>query len=480
MDEKKNKKFISEKILGREMTAKRALKYLGVSLLSGLFFGAAAFAAFHFIHLYSDKKTAAEETTEAAVPETQEPETTEPESPAETIPESAEETAAAETETAPESSPSEPESESSEAETPSSSDTDTETESEPPEEKTTEPALSEEDVEKMIEDREKKREYKPSDLYKVLSAERDAVGLISPYIVTVDRIISETTWFESTIETKRTYSGVIVQKNDREILVLTIGGAFDEDDTIFVTFAGGARQNAIVKKESERDGLLILAVPTEGLGQEFLETAKAVSIAQNKTETAGEPVIAAGSPQGAAGSYDFGYINYVRDCEETVDGSLCALYAGVNARPELGTFLMDLHGRLLGIAFPKAEDDPVTGARFLTTKSLSQVIDGLKKGSDLPYFGISGMNISFDMKYKNMPEGLYVTDVENGSPAFTAGIKRGDILVSAMEKEILGTEDYSSLLRLVKPGDEIPVTVKRSSGVDEYTDIELSLVAGIR
>ena len=479
MDEKKNKKFISEKIVGREMTAKRALKYLGVSLLSGLLFGAAAYAAFYVIHLYSDKKAAVEETTEAAVPETQEPESTEPESPVETTTESAEETAGSETETAPESASAEPENASPEAETSSSSDTVTEPESAPPEE-VTEPALSEEDVEKMIEDREKKREYKPSDLYKVLSAERDAVGLISPYIVTVDRIISETTWFESTIETKRTYSGVIVQKNDREILVLTIAGAFDEGDTIYVTFAGGARQNAIVKKESERDGLLILAVPTEGLGQEFLETAKAVTIAQNKTETAGEPVIAAGSPQGAAGSYDFGYINYVRDCEETVDGSLCALYAGVNARPELGTFLMDLHGRLLGIAFPKTEDDPVSGARFLTTKSLSQVIDGLKKGSDLPYFGISGMNISFDMKYKNMPEGLYVTDVENGSPAFTAGIKRGDILVSAMEKEILGTEDYSSLLRLVKPGDEIPVTVKRSSGVDEYTDIELSLTAGIR
>lgn len=478
----KNKKFISEKILGREMTLKRALKYILVSILSGLTFGAAAFLAFCLVNHFSAPAEPSEEST-AAVTEASLPE----ESPeAESIPDSGE----------PASSENGKETEStflpegeSESETIPAEETteDPVLSGEPDGEEVpaesvpeTAPALSEEDVLSLISQERKNYEFTRSDLSDVLSAERSACENIASYVVTVDSIISETTWFESTIETKRSYSGVILSKNDQEILILTVPGAGGNGDNITVTFNGGAKQNAIVKSYSVRDGLLVLAVPTEGLGQEFLETCKAVPFAGTQARAAGEPVIAAGAPMGAVGSFDFGFISYAGPKEGTVDGSLLSCYAKLNSRPDLGTFLMDINGKLIGIAYEKAEDDPVSGARFITVPSISQVIDSLKRGSDLPYLGIIGMDVSFDMKYKNMPEGLYVTDVETDSPAFNAGVKRGDILVSAGEKEITGTDDYLSFLKQAKPADELNLTLKRASGGGEYTDLEITLTAGTR
>ena len=489
MDNDNGKKYMSERILGREMTVKRAAKYIFVSILSGILFGCAAFFAYKLVSRLSERHAddagVFEETAAAAAglqpeSETEAPETA-PVHESSSVPDEGENsTAGADDQEA------EEESESGAAappdETEGSTDAAFETAGEALEnlECETEPSLTEEDVKALITEERKNYELSKKDLYGILSLERAAAADISSYIVTVDSIISETTWFESTIETKRSYSGIIVSKNDQEILVLTVDEAKNGSDNITVTFAGGARQNAIVKKASARDGLLVLAVPADGLGEEFLEIVKPVSFAPAQARSAGEPCIAAGSPMGVSGSFDFGFINYAGQKEETVDGSLLCCYADVNARCELGTFLLDIDGKLIGIAYPKGEEDTVGGVRFVSVQSLQRVIESLKKGTELPYFGISGTDVSFEMKYKNVPEGLYVTDVERDSPAYDAGLKRGDIITMAGEKEIRGTDDYAAFLKNLSPGDETVLTAKRSSGSGSYSDVDLTLTAGIR
>lgn len=456
MDERKNKKFISEKIIGREMTARRAVKYILVSILSGLVFGAAAFCAFMCTRkIYQKNGPVPAETAEAAsvsedetgetetenaVMETSVPETSEDETEAKTEPESAAEEGTSPAET----------------------------------------ALSREDVKEIAADLFNRYEYDSSDYISLVSHEKDVSAAVSSYIVTVDSTISETTWFESTIETRRSCAGIIVAKTDQEILVLTVPSRSLTEGQLSVTFAGGARQNAILKKTSARDGLSILAVPVEGLGSEFLENVKPVAFAGAAARTPGEPVIAAGAPMGVVGSFDYGFINYAGPAESGIDSQILACYTDVNSRPELGTFLLDLYGRLIGIACEKSEEDGIAGTRFISSQSLFTVIESLKKSTDLAYLGISGTDISFDMKYKNVPEGFYIDNVEDDSPAFAAGLKRGDILTGANETEIKGTDDYMNFFRKITPGDEIRLTAKRAAGVEEYTEIEFTVTAGTR
>jgi serine protease Do len=64
-------------------------------------------------------------------------------------------------------------------------------------------------------------------------------------------------------------------------------------------------------------------------------------------------------------------------------------------------------------------------------------------------------------------EGLLVRAVEDGGPADSAGIERGDLLVAAAGRELTGVDALYEVLDGVSPGDTIDLTVVR--GTDERT-----------
>ena len=64
-------------------------------------------------------------------------------------------------------------------------------------------------------------------------------------------------------------------------------------------------------------------------------------------------------------------------------------------------------------------------------------------------------------------EGLLVRAVEEGGPADSAGIERGDLLVAAAGRELTGVDTLYEVLDEVSPGDTIDLTVVR--GTDERT-----------
>jgi Zn-dependent M28 family amino/carboxypeptidase len=77
-----------------------------------------------------------------------------------------------------------------------------------------------------------------------------------------------------------------------------------------------------------------------------------------------------------------------------------------------------------------------------------------KRDGDRPYFGSIP-----DFGQEGM--GYALMGVVKGSPADTAGLKAGDIIVKLGESRIGSLEDFDSALRKFKAGDKVPVTVKR-------------------
>jgi hypothetical protein len=71
-----------------------------------------------------------------------------------------------------------------------------------------------------------------------------------------------------------------------------------------------------------------------------------------------------------------------------------------------------------------------------------------------PYFG-SVPDFRDDLK------GVLFADVQNNSPAAKAGLKQGDLLVQFDGKPIENLYDFTYALRAKKPGDVVPVVVKR-------------------
>ena len=76
--------------------------------------------------------------------------------------------------------------------------------------------------------------------------------------------------------------------------------------------------------------------------------------------------------------------------------------------------------------------------------------------------GLTGESVSsLYQAYYGLPQGLFVTAVEENSAAYRAGIRQGDILLEIDGRRITGSEDLSSLLSDLIPGTTLEITLFR-------------------
>jgi len=476
MGDGKDKKFISERILGRDLTAGRALKFILVSILCGAVFGGAAFGVYYL----ASKKTAEAELAkaEASIAESiraSEAEQerirmaeTEPENPPETEPEgtqAAEETTGTNEESGENGETAEG---TSDGEIP---------------EESASPVFSageEGRITEIIAGERQEYAYSREDLGRILEVQKDACSGISKYIVTVSSFISETTWFESTVETERKYAGIIVSVDEEELLVLSVDTVANGSKDLKVRFFDGTIRDASEKKTSGRDGWTVLSVPTAGIPAECRQELEAVENVEVAEIAAGTPVITAGAPMGAVNSFGFGYVNYVGEIRSDVDGSYVCCYSEAPSHPTVGTFLMTVDGRLIGLGVEREDNSEATGNRFFIADSCSFMLENLKKGNDSAWLGITGKDVIDGIASKKIPEGMYVTGVEENSPAFAAGLKRGDIIANIGTRKINGLSDYCSFMRNLRPEETITMTVLRETLHSDYKELELEMTAGTR
>ncbi len=121
---------------------------------------------------------------------------------------------------------------------------------------------------------------------------------------------------------------------------------------------------------------------------------------------------------------------------------------------------------------PKAEDKP---ADDLTGK---------------PRLGVSIANVnesSRAARLKQIPDGVFITEVEAGSPAEKAGLLSGDIIVDVNDTVITDTSELIALVGQYKTGDVLQIKVYRAEGLldlsanddapeeGEYVDVEVTL-----
>jgi serine protease Do len=71
-----------------------------------------------------------------------------------------------------------------------------------------------------------------------------------------------------------------------------------------------------------------------------------------------------------------------------------------------------------------------------------------------------------------LPRGVYVREVEEGSPAAAAGVQPYDIIVEANDVLTPSASDLTGLIGELKEGDTVKLTVYRT-GVDVYTAEEI-------
>ena len=129
---------------------------------------------------------------------------------------------------------------------------------------------------------------------------------------------------------------------------------------------------------------------------------------------------------------EFGFVSNRKTQESIIDNEIELFNTSIPEHPNGIGVIVDLYGRVVGLMTHRFDKNLNEG--LSTCESIAgvhQLIEDLAIQKKRPYLGIYGGVVQPEMASTlGVGKGIYVSKVINDSPAFTAGIERGDIIVS--------------------------------------------------
>ena len=297
-------------------------------------------------------------------------------------------------------------------------------------------------------------------------------------VVGVTGYSDATSWLSGNDPTSSSVSGLLVASTDNSMLVLVDYRSLSSAATLMVTFADGTAANGTLVREDPTTELAVLSVPTASLSSSTLASCTAASLGNSYNVTAGDGVIAIGSPMGYSNSVAYGEITSTDNLVSVTDGEFSLLTTDMQGSTSGTGVLVNLDGQVVGFVMQKyaaSGTSVVTGVAISYLKSLIQT---LSNNEAISYMGIRGQDVSAALSGSTgVPEGVYVNSVDAGSPALAAGLAAGDVITDVDGSDITTMRALHNRLVNMKPGDEISVTVRRK-GTDGYKKFEFTVTLG--
>ena len=220
----------------------------------------------------------------------------------------------------------------------------------------------------------------------------------------------------------------------------------------------------------------MIRVPIENIDEETWENIPAVPLSSEDDQEQTQPVIAIGSPAGDMNALIYGSITSVSGKLNIADDEYALITTDMAGSQKGGGVLLDMNGRMTGLIISN-DNQENTVLRAVSVAEIKCLLEKLSNGEPICYTGIRGTTISKRQSEQlNIPQGIFVDRVEQGSPAMNAGIQSGDILYKVGDQRVLTMDEYSRVLQNKQPGDRMEVTLYRKSPAEEYVDVELNIL----
>lgn len=280
-------------------------------------------------------------------------------------------------------------------------------------------------------------------------------------------------------------SGIIVAQDDENIYIATNNHVVADASNVSVKFHDDSVYTATVKGTDTDSDLAVVEIAAKDLSDETLGNIKVATLGDSDEVKIGEQAIAIGNALGYGTSVTVGYISAVdrEVASEDVNMKLLQTDAAINPGNSGGA-LVDAQGKVIGINSAKYSDTDVEGMGFAIPISTAvPIINDIVKAQTVPedqqaYLGIMGIDVSSELsQYYNLPEGIYVKEVSDDSPAGEGGIKASDVIVSFNGKDTTTMESLQEKLERCKAGDKVEVVVKRADD-GEYKEVKLTVTLG--
>lgn len=282
-------------------------------------------------------------------------------------------------------------------------------------------------------------------------------------------------------------SGIIIGKNDTELLIVTNYHVIEGADELTVTFVDGKMVEAHKKGTAPENDLAVLAVMLKDMEA---GTKTSIAIANLATEEAqvGQKVEAIGNALGYGQTMTVGYISAMNR-EVTIEGvkmTLIQTDAAINPGNSGGA-LLNMKGEVIGINSAKYSDTNVEGMGFAIPIALVRdIIEDLMQQEtlvkvseeEMGFMGVSMLSVASNNNY-GLPAGVLVKEIVAGSPAAESGLKMGDIIVAFDGNKINSTDDLSNLMEYYKGGTKVTLTVERLLD-GRYQEVRIEMTLGFK
>ena len=285
-------------------------------------------------------------------------------------------------------------------------------------------------------------------------------------------------------------SGIIVGQNDSELLIATNNHVVSGADTITVSFIDEASVEAQIKGTDANNDLAVVAVDLSQLSEDTLSAIKVASLGNSDDLVVGEQVVAIGNALGYGQSVTSGYVSALNR-EVTVDNvtaSLIQTDAAINPGNSGGA-LLNMQGELIGINAVKFASSEVEGMGYAIPVSTAEpILDELMSREtrrkvdekDAAYLGITCTNVTAETQQMyNLPAGVFVDSVTEGSAAEKAGMISGDIITKFDGTTVTTYDELVNTMAYYAAGEEVEMIVMRAES-GEYQEVSLTLTLDSR
>ena len=300
-------------------------------------------------------------------------------------------------------------------------------------------------------------------------------------------------------------SGIIVGKNDDELLIATNYHVVEGADTLSVAFTDGNAVEASVKGFDEERDLAVVSVSLDDVKDDTMDAISIAKIGSSDDLKVGEQVIAIGNALGYGQSVTTGIVsaknrrmdsdnNTVTDgSDDSSDGvNLIQTDAAINPGNSGGA-LLNMEGEVVGINSAKLASTEVEGMGYaIAISDVTDILQNLMNetsrdkldDSEHGVLGIKGSSVSSEaVQMYGIPAGVFVKEVTEGGAADKAGLKANSVITEFNGKTVSSIDQLSEYLSYYEPDEEVELTVQVPHGtsykeetvkvtLDENTDAD--------
>ena len=282
---------------------------------------------------------------------------------------------------------------------------------------------------------------------------------------------SSSIWgYGQSYEASTSGTGIIVGKNDTELLLLTNAHVVDNVNNLMCVFVDGESVSCNVKGSKSDKDIAVVAVNLNDIKSSTLSQISIAELGDSDEVVLGQEVVAIGNALGEGQSVTNGIISALNR-SITVDNvtfeGLFMTNAAINSGNSGGA-LLNADGRVIGINFAKTSESGVEGMAYaIPVSNVRDLIDSLmnRETRTKVSLGISGVDITSAIsEYYKYPQGVQIRSVVSGSAAEKAGLGQYDIIVSFDDQTVSSMSGLQSIMQYYKAGETVTIQYYHPEG----------------